>query len=104
MNYNILDNAKGERFITFFIAIFDLENNKINYINAGHNPPMLISNPKMDPLPATNAGSAIHHALLGVKFEERAKAVGATCIVRIEAQPVPGTPTPEAFLIQHLKP
>ncbi len=44
LNYNILDNAKGERFITFFIAIFDLANNKINYINAGHNPPMLISN------------------------------------------------------------
>jgi sigma-B regulation protein RsbU (phosphoserine phosphatase) len=44
LNYNILDNAKGERFITFFIAVFDLENNKIKYINAGHNPPMLISN------------------------------------------------------------
>ncbi len=43
LNYNILDNAKGERFITFFIAIFDLQTNKINYINAGHNPPMLLS-------------------------------------------------------------
>jgi phosphoserine phosphatase RsbU/P len=44
LNYNILDNAKGERFITFFIAIFDLTAGKINYINAGHNPPMLIAN------------------------------------------------------------
>lgn len=44
LNHNILDNAKGERFITFFIAIFDLVANKINYINAGHNPPMLITN------------------------------------------------------------
>jgi len=43
LNYNILDNAKGERFITFFIAIFDLQQNKINYINAGHNPPILLS-------------------------------------------------------------
>lgn len=44
LNYNILDNAKGERFITFFIAIFDLQTKKINYINAGHNPPMLLAN------------------------------------------------------------
>jgi sigma-B regulation protein RsbU (phosphoserine phosphatase) len=43
LNYNILDNAKGERFITFFIAVFDLEKNTIKYINAGHNPPMLIA-------------------------------------------------------------
>lgn len=46
----------------------------------------------------TSTGSAIHHAMLGVKFQERARAAGATCILRIEAQP-----TPEAFLIQHLK-
>ncbi|HSZ24240.1 MAG TPA: PP2C family protein-serine/threonine phosphatase, partial [Cytophagaceae bacterium] len=44
LNYNILDNAKGERFITFFIALFDLTLDKIKYINAGHNPPILISN------------------------------------------------------------
>ena len=44
LNYNILDNAKGERFITFFIALFDLEKNTIKYVNAGHNPPMLITN------------------------------------------------------------
>ena len=67
-------------------------------------PAILISNPRIDPLPATSAGIAIHHAMLGMKFQERAKAVGATCIVRMEAQPAPATPTPEAFLIQHLKP
>jgi sigma-B regulation protein RsbU (phosphoserine phosphatase) len=43
LNFIILDNAKGERFITFFIAVFDLVNNKIKYINAGHNPPMLLA-------------------------------------------------------------
>ena len=48
LNFNILDNAKGERFITFFIAIVDLANKKINYINAGHNPPLLLSNGKAE--------------------------------------------------------
>lgn len=42
LNEIILDNAKGERFITFFIALVDTANNKLNYINAGHNPPFLI--------------------------------------------------------------
>jgi len=67
-------------------------------------PPILISNQRIDPLPATSAGSAIHHAVLGMKFEQRAKEVGATCILRIEAQPDPGTLSPEAFLLQHLRP
>ncbi len=64
-------------------------------------PPMLISNPRVDPLPATSAGSGIHHAVLGIKFAEQAKTLGATCILRIEAQPS-DTPTPEQFLIKHL--
>jgi arylformamidase len=67
-------------------------------------PPILISNPRIDPLPATSAGSAIHHAMLGMKFQEKARAAGATCILRIEAQPPTDTPTPEAFLIRHLRP
>ena len=66
-------------------------------------PPILISNPKIDPLPATSAGSAIHHAMLGMKFQERAKAVGATCFLRIESAPAADTPTPEAFLLRYLK-
>jgi phosphoserine phosphatase RsbU/P len=32
--------AKGEKFITFFIAHINLKQNSINYINAGHNPPL----------------------------------------------------------------
>lgn len=32
--------AKGEKFITFFIAQINLAHNLVNYINAGHNPPL----------------------------------------------------------------
>ena len=66
-------------------------------------PPMLISNPKIDPLPAMSAGSAIHHAMLGMKFQEQVKAAGATCVLRIETAPAADTPTPEAFLLRYLK-
>ena len=43
LNYCILNNAKGERFITFFIACCNLATREINYINAGHNPSILVS-------------------------------------------------------------
>jgi sigma-B regulation protein RsbU (phosphoserine phosphatase) len=42
LNVVIKNNAKGERFITFFIALFDIEQRTMCYINAGHNPPVLM--------------------------------------------------------------
>jgi len=41
LNYQILDSAKGEKFITFFGAIYDLKLKTMVYVNAGHNPPVL---------------------------------------------------------------
>ena len=42
LNYQILENAKGENFITFFGAIYDHKLSTLVYVNAGHNPPFLI--------------------------------------------------------------
>jgi len=36
--------TKGDKFVTLFAAKIDLENRKIQYLNAGHNPPVLKSN------------------------------------------------------------
>lgn len=72
----------------------------ITHVSAG-DPPVMIQNPRVDPLPATSAGSAIHHAIFGVKLKERCDAVGASCILRLQDQP-DATPEPEAFLIEHL--
>ncbi|NOT76815.1 MAG: PP2C family protein-serine/threonine phosphatase [Cyclobacteriaceae bacterium] len=41
LNYQVLDSAKGERFITFFGAIYDINLKTLVYVNAGHNPPLL---------------------------------------------------------------
>ncbi len=41
INYQILQNAKGENFITFFGAIYDHKLNTLVYVNAGHNPPFI---------------------------------------------------------------
>ena len=47
LNTAVLRIAKGDKFITFFIAEYDLRTEKLHYINAGHNPPFLIMNGKV---------------------------------------------------------
>lgn len=73
----------------------------ITHVSAG-DPPVLVSNPRMDTLPATSAGSAIHHAIFGVKLKEKAVAAGVTCVLRLEESSDDSVPTPEQFLLDHL--
>lgn len=47
LNYQVLENAKGEKFITFFAAIYDHTLKTLVYVNSGHNPPILMHNGKM---------------------------------------------------------
>lgn len=44
LNLQILKNANGENFITFFVAIYNKKEKVLRYVNAGHNPPVLINN------------------------------------------------------------
>lgn len=44
LNASVNRITKGERFITFFIAQYDIHTKELRYINAGHNPPVLVSN------------------------------------------------------------
>ena len=41
LNKKVMNSAKGEKFITFFIAHYDATTRKMNYVNAGHNHPFL---------------------------------------------------------------
>ena len=70
LNYQVLENTKGEKFITFFGAIYDVNLRTMVYVNAGHNPPILYQKSKglslledgstvlgaMHPLPFINEG------------------------------------------------
>ena len=42
LNFQVLENTKGEKFITFFAAIYDIRLKTMVYVNAGHNPPILV--------------------------------------------------------------
>ncbi|MBX2949842.1 MAG: serine/threonine-protein phosphatase [Crocinitomicaceae bacterium] len=41
LNEKVMESAKGEKFITFFIAHFNAETRLLKYVNAGHNHPIL---------------------------------------------------------------
>ncbi|HRN35954.1 MAG TPA: SpoIIE family protein phosphatase [Flavobacteriales bacterium] len=41
LNTNVMERARGERFITCFIGRVNLETGTMEYVNAGHNPPLL---------------------------------------------------------------
>jgi phosphoserine phosphatase RsbU/P len=43
LNGSVNKSAKGEKFITVFIAILNTKTNIIRYINAGHNPPFIFN-------------------------------------------------------------
>lgn len=43
LNQKVLESANGEKFITFFVAKYNLNDKIIRYVNAGHNPPVLFS-------------------------------------------------------------
>ncbi len=47
LNQLIYDNAKTEKFISLFIAKYNIKTRKLNYINAGHNAPVLYNNDKL---------------------------------------------------------
>ncbi|MBI3502416.1 MAG: PP2C family protein-serine/threonine phosphatase [Bacteroidetes bacterium] len=42
LNYKVNEIAQGERFITLFIAKYNLVTKNFTYVNAGHNPPLLL--------------------------------------------------------------
>ena len=42
LNFQIMENSKGDQFITFFGAIYDHTLNTLVYVNSGHNPPFMV--------------------------------------------------------------
>jgi phosphoserine phosphatase RsbU/P len=59
LNNLIIANASGEKFITFFIARYDRNTGVLEYINAGHNPPVLFNS-------ATGQVMHLHSMCVGI--------------------------------------
>jgi phosphoserine phosphatase RsbU/P len=72
LNNKVAKSSKGEKFITFFIAHYNVESRKLTYINAGHNSPFITTGKNyklldegtiglgmLDELPFVNIGKEI---------------------------------------------
>ncbi len=50
LNKKVMNSAKGEKFITFFIAHYDANSRHMSYVNAGHNHPFLTNGKNVEDL------------------------------------------------------
>ena len=68
VNDLIFRNTPPEQYITFFVGIFDSSDSSLTYVNAGHNPPLLIRNHGENrPL---DIGGVILGFLPGMKYDQ----------------------------------
>lgn len=67
LNYTLFENTKGERFITFFLGKFDFATRRFDYINAGHNAPLLLREGSHEPI-SLAAGTTILGAFETLPF------------------------------------
>ncbi|MFN7012692.1 MAG: PP2C family protein-serine/threonine phosphatase [Bacteroidia bacterium] len=56
LNHKVMHSAKGEKFITLFIAKYNYITHTLNYVNAGHNPPLLASGNSINQLKVGSTG------------------------------------------------
>ena len=66
LNFQVLENTKGEKFITFFAAIYDIRLKTMVYVNAGHNPPILLD--KKNGMRMLEEGSTVLGAMHPLPF------------------------------------
>lgn len=69
LNFQIKENATGGNFITFFVACFYFKENKFEYINAGHNPPLCVLN--SSEISELNIGTIVLGAFSKLPFIEK---------------------------------
>lgn len=56
LNKKVVETVKGERFVTMFLAYFHHPSRMLHFLNAGHNPPLLFSNGKIEQLESGTVG------------------------------------------------
>lgn len=67
LNARVMANAKGERFITLFLGKYNVETRQLTYINAGHNPPVLLNNGEVQLLQEGSIGLGMFEKIPRIK-------------------------------------
>ncbi len=81
INHTVVQNVPSNKFITFFLARLDPESGHVRYVNAGHNPPLLVrADGSVETL---HEGGMVLGLLEGVPYDEGGVAMmeGDTLVV-----------------------
>jgi sigma-B regulation protein RsbU (phosphoserine phosphatase) len=70
LNKKVMKSAKGEKFITFFVAKYNSETRHMQYINAGHNYPILTNGKKAVMLNKGSVGLGMFDELPYIESDE----------------------------------
>ncbi|MDB6027136.1 MAG: acetyl esterase [Verrucomicrobiales bacterium] len=73
----------------------------INHVSRD-DPPVMLLYPTPSPLPTSDPGTAIHHAMFGIKLKEKCNATGVTCELRFAKEPDQAALESCEFLLRHL--
>src|SRR5262249_26476268 len=68
LNRLMCHNTGTERFITFFYAVLDGQSKRLTFCNAGHNPPILVTNNSTHSL---ETGGGVLGVIEGWRYEEQ---------------------------------
>jgi sigma-B regulation protein RsbU (phosphoserine phosphatase) len=63
LNRKVMSLVKGDRFVTLFMGYFHRPTRRLQYLNAGHNPPVLYSNGEIHYLKEGTVGIGMLHDL-----------------------------------------
>ena len=81
LNKKVMQAAKGEKFITFFIAHYNMETRRLKYINAGHNHPILTNGKKAQFLDKGSIGLGMLEEVPFIEPDEVTIAPNSTLIL-----------------------
>jgi len=68
INHTVVQNVPANKYITFFLGWMDPETGRIRYVNAGHNPPMLVRSDGS--VEALHDGGMVLGLMEGVPYQE----------------------------------
>lgn len=80
LNRKVIETVKGDRFVTFFLGHYNRESRTLTYLNAGHNPPVVLNNGEISILECGTVGIGMLDELPFIKIGKMQLDPGAVVV------------------------
>lgn len=102
LNQRVLEITKGEKFITLFLAFYNIRTKTLRYVNAGHNPSIVIHEDHVETLDKGCTILGMFEELPGISFGEVKIKPNSLIINYTDGLTDTQNDTNELFEIEHL--